>query len=103
MTIILIYIPYPQRPLAKKTAELLIQKKLIACANILTIDSIYRWEGKIADEPEFVLLAKTVPENYDKVKAEVEKTHPYDLPCILKINAEANEKYLNWVKGELKP
>lgn len=98
---ILIYITVPARKVAKDIAKNLIEKKLIACANIFTIDSIYMWENKLQDEPEFVLLAKTTEDKYDKVKVEVEGMHPYDVPCILKIPVDGNEKFCDWIKSEV--
>ena len=47
-------------------------------------------------------MAKTLEKNYKKIKEEVKKMHSYDVPCILKIDAEANESYDKWVKEEVK-
>ncbi|GAG37193.1 unnamed protein product, partial [marine sediment metagenome] len=44
----------------------------------------------------------TKEENYNKVKEEVKKLHSYDVPCILKIKAEANEEYNDWINKETK-
>jgi periplasmic divalent cation tolerance protein len=98
---ILVYITNPTRDEAKKIAKHLIEKKLIACANIIQIESIYRWEGKLNDEPEFVIIGKTSEKNYEKIKEEVVKIHSYDTPCIAKIPVEFNEKYSEWLKGEI--
>jgi len=59
----------------------LLNKKLIACANIFTINSIYRWQKKIVDDKEVVLLSKTLAKNWPKIKKEVLKIHPYELPA----------------------
>lgn len=66
------------------------------------IRSMYMWDGKIQDEKEFVMIAKTKGKNYEKIKEEVLKLHSYDMPCILKIDAEANESYKKWVNKEVK-
>ena len=63
---------------------------------------MYWWNGKIKDNKEFVIIAKTKEKNYEKIKEEVSKLHSYDVPCILKLNAEANESYDKWVDGEVK-
>lgn len=99
MNMVLMYITNPSKEGARKISKKLLEEKLIACANIFPIESIYLWEGKIAEEPEFVLIAKTTEENFGKAKALVEKIHPYDVPCVLKIPVEANERYLKWVQG----
>ena len=80
----------------------MLNKKLIACSNINPIRSLYWWEGKIQDEKEFVIIAKTNGKNYGKIKKEVKKIHSYDIPCILKIDAKANESFNKWVNEEVK-
>jgi periplasmic divalent cation tolerance protein len=99
---ILVYITNPTKRVAEKIAKILLEKKLIACANIFEIESFYWWQKKIERAKEFVLVGKTIEKNYKKIKKDVEKIHPYKIPCILKIKAEANEKYLNWLKSETK-
>lgn len=99
---IFIYITNPSLEEAKKIAKHLLEKKLVACTNIFPINSLYWWEGKIADENEFVTIAKTTEENFEKVKTEVEKIHPYTIPCITKIPVSSNEKFFNWLKSEIK-
>ncbi|MBW2968242.1 divalent-cation tolerance protein CutA [Candidatus Woesearchaeota archaeon] len=98
---ILIYITNPNEEEAKKIAHHLIETRLIACANIFPITSIYRWEGKVKDDSEFVLIAKTRSELYDKVREEVESIHSYDTPCIIRIDADVNPAYARWIDGEV--
>lgn len=102
MKINLIYITNPNKKVAKKIAQHLLQKRLVACVNIFPINSLYWWEGSIAKEKEFVLIAKTVPKNFEKVIKEVEKLHPYSIPCILRISANSNKKFFEWLKNEIK-
>jgi len=96
------YITNPSKQEARKIAKHLLDKKLIACANIFPISSLYWWKGKIADENEFVLIAKTSKTNFEKVKNEVEKIHSYTIPCIVKIPVSSNKKYFDWLKSEIK-
>jgi periplasmic divalent cation tolerance protein len=98
---ILVYITNPTKKVAQKIAKILLKKRLIACANIFAIASFYWWRRKIEKAREFLLIGKTIEKNYQKIKEEVEKIHPYEIPCVLKIKAEANERYLNWLKSEL--
>jgi len=98
----LIYITCKDEKEAVKISKYLLEKRLIACSNIFPIRSMYWWKGKIQDEKEYVILAKTLEKNYNKIKEEVSKIHSYDIPCILKIDAEANESYGQWVKKEIK-
>ena len=94
---ILIYITCKDRKEAKTISKALLEKKLVACANIHQIESMYWWQGKIQEGTEAVIIAKTNENNYEKVKQEVKKLHSYDTPCIIKLNAEANKEYSDWV------
>ena len=98
----LVYITCPTEQEAVKISKHLLSKKLIACSNIHQIRSLYFWKKKMQDEKEFVIMAKTKEKNYAKIKKEVMEMHSYDIPCILKIDAEANEEYDNWVNQEVK-
>lgn len=102
MNFLFIYITVPDKKGAKKIAECLLEKRLIACANIFPINSMYRWEGEIVDENEFVLIVKTTEDNFESVRAEVERIHPYDIPCITRIPVSSNEGFFNWLRGEVK-
>jgi periplasmic divalent cation tolerance protein len=102
MRLIFVYITNPTRTEAKKIGLHLVKKKLAACANIFQIESIYPWEGKIADEKEFVLIAKTDAKNYGKIVKEVGRIHSYTIPCIIKIPVIANKKYDKWLLRCLK-
>jgi periplasmic divalent cation tolerance protein len=101
MDLIFVYITNPTKKEAKKVAHHLLKKKLIACANLFPIESLYRWEGKMTHEREYALIAKTTKSNFKHVKDVVEKIHPYSVPCITKLAAEANESFHKWVKHEV--
>lgn len=87
---------------AEKISLRLLKKKLIACANIFPIRGMYRWKGKILNEAENVVIAKTNEKNFDKVVSEVKKIHSYQIPCILRIEAIANKDYEKWADKEMK-
>ena len=101
MDFIFVYITNPDRKTAEKISKSLISRKLIACANIFPIISLYRWKNKLVKEKEFVLIAKTAKNKFEKVKKEVEKLHPYSIPCIVKIPVSSNKKYFNWLEKEI--
>jgi periplasmic divalent cation tolerance protein len=89
---------------AKKIARHLVEAKLAACVNISQpIQSIYRWEGKIADDQEYLMLIKSTRELFDEVKAAVSKLHSYKTPeviCLPIIDGSRN--YLAWMEESLK-
>lgn len=98
--LILVYVPYPSRREAIKAARRLLESKLIACANIYASDSIYRWKGKITQEKEWTLFAKTTTRNKQHIVEMLTTTHPYELPAIVMIPVDANAPYATWVRGE---
>ena len=98
----LIYITCKDKEEAKKISKALLEKRLIACSNMFPIESMYWWKGKIEEESEIVILAKTKDKNYEKIKQEVTKLHSYEVPCILKLSSDANIDYDKWVDEVVK-
>jgi len=95
-----IYATFPNLTTAKKIAAVLLKKRLIACANFFPIKSSYWWREKIVHNKEIAAILKTKKENWPKIKAEIKKLHPYDIPCIEKMEVEVNEEYGTWLKKE---
>jgi periplasmic divalent cation tolerance protein len=80
----------------------LIEKRLAACANICPeIESVYRWKGKLENEPEVPLVVKTREEFFGQVQVEVRKIHPYETPSIIGVPVvQVNADYLEWIYAE---
>ena len=97
MSFIMIYVTHENLENAKKITNHLLKKKLIACANFFPITGSYWWKDKIEDSNEVVSLFKTRKENWERVESEIKKIHPYETPCITKMNTEANEDYESWI------
>lgn len=95
-------------PSADKAAELartLVEENLAACGNILpSLRSIYRWEGKIHDEPEALLILKTRGELFEALRARVVALHPYQVPEVLRFDVTAGHApYLQWILDSVRP
>ena len=97
--IVFVYITNPSLGVAKKIARSLLEKKLIACGNIVESNSLYPWKGKLVSAREWILIAKTVKAKYLAVKKEVGKIHPYKIPCITMIPVQANDGYARWLRS----
>ena len=97
MTFTIIYTTNPDIKTAKKIANHLLKKKLIACANYFPIESSYWWNEKIENSKEIVAILKTSSKNIKIIENEIKKLHPYEVPCIIRINAKANTEYKNWI------
>ena len=98
MSFIVVYITHATEKVATKVSNYLIEQKFVACANIFPIKSGYWWKDVIQSENEWVSIVKTTTENWIPLKNEVEKIHPYEVPCIMKIEVEANESYEKWIR-----
>ncbi len=99
MGFILIYTTHESQEEAQRVSNALLEGKQIACANIFPIQSAYWWHGVLEGGGEWVALLKTVPENWEKVKTEIIRLHPYEVPCIIKIEVEANPEYESWIRA----
>jgi len=81
-------------------ARALLDRHLVACVNIVPgVRSLYRWEGKIEDDGESLLVLKTTRDNVERVIAAVREAHSYDVPEVLSLPVEdGNADYLEWVR-----
>jgi periplasmic divalent cation tolerance protein len=92
-------------PSAEKAAELaraLVEERLAACGNVVPgLRSIYRWEGKVQDEPEALLILKTTRGRFEALRERVLALHPYQVPEVIALSVEAGSAaYLGWIAAE---
>ena len=99
---VLVYTTYPSLVEASRAGRLLIEKGLAACVNVLPgMHSIYRWQGKVEQADEVVMIVKTRDAQKDAVAAEVKRTHSYDTPAILFLPTEGGDAaYVEWILSE---
>ena len=85
---------------AETIAKALVEEQLAACVNILSpIRSIYRWQGQVADDREWLLLIKTQAERFAAVEAQVKALHSYQVPEVIALPIVAGaEGYLRWLQ-----
>lgn len=83
---------------------MLVTSKLAACVNILdNMNSIYVWEGKLQDDQETVMIAKTTEARVHELIEKVKAMHSYDCPCIVCLPIEnGNQAFLDWIDNEVK-
>lgn len=100
----IVYVVCKNQTESSKIGRILIEKRLAACVNIIpVIKSIYRWKGKIIEDSESILLAKTISNKIGELIKKVKKLHSYDVPCIEVIEiSRGNKDYFNWLKKEVK-
>ena len=91
---------FNEENLAKSVVRELLNRRLIACANIVPgATSLYQWEGEVCEEIEVLVFLKTTSVNYSSLEAALQELHPYDVPEIMAFNvSEGSESYLNFVR-----
>ncbi|WP_185908700.1 divalent-cation tolerance protein CutA [Campylobacter troglodytis] len=84
---------------ARSLIDLLLEKKLIACAQISKIESIYMWRDEFYDEKEYRLSFKTTKQHLQEIQQLILGHHSYDLAEFTVFDIEHNDKYGKWVKA----
>jgi len=89
--------------LAQRLARALVEGGDAACVSILPgVRSIYRWEGRICDESELLLLIKTSADRFEGLRSTIRRLHTYQVPEILGVPIERGDSdYLAWLRRQL--
>ncbi len=84
---------------ALRIARTLVGERLAACASLVSpVRSIYRWEGKICDEKEWLLIVKTQRQRFKRLEERVKDLHSYSVPEIIGLPiVEGSVPYLRWL------
>ncbi len=99
-----VFITVPDEERAVAVARALVEERLAGCVNIVRgVRSIYRWEGKIEDDPEVLMIVKTSGGLFSRLEERVRELHPYSVPEVISLPlAEGSEDYLSWLGRELR-
>ncbi len=96
---IVVFVTAPNLTEAQKIAKRLVKLKLAACVNVTEpVRSVYRWEGKVEQAREHLMIIKTTRDMFKQVEAEILSNHSYTTPeiiCLPIIDGTAN--YLAWI------
>ena len=102
-SVYIVFVTSPDQETAERIAKTLVEKQLAACVNIIHgMRSIYRWEDKIVDDKELLLIIKTRTELLkDQIIPLVKDLHPYEVPEIIALPVVGGEtSYLDWILKE---
>ena len=89
---------------ARRLARALVEARLAACAQLVPIDSVYRWEGEVREDREVLLVIKTSTDRYAEVEALVRELHSYEVPEVVRLDvAEGLPEYLDWIGDSVSP
>lgn len=99
MSFCLLYTTCANEDEAKMIARTLLDKELVACANLFPpMTSLYTWEGKMQESTEFAMILKTTETCQDKAVEVIKSVHSYDCPCVIKLPIEGgNDAFLKWL------
>lgn len=95
----------PDGETAADLARKLVDDGLVACVNLVAgVRSIYRWQGRLCDDRETLMVMKSTLSRVEELIARVIELHPYDVPEVLSLPVDAGAAdYLNWVRDATQP
>ena len=99
--LVIIFVTAASEQEAAAISRALVEEGLAACANIIPqIRSIYRWEGKIWDEREALIIIKSREDLFERIRSRVKELHSYEVPEITAIKIdEGDSAYMQWIES----
>ena len=100
---IVVYVTVGSPEEGDRLARALVEERLAACVNrIRPVQSVYRWQGKVEQSEEELLIIKTNERLFERLKKRVEELHSYSVPEIIALPIlKGNESYLQWLSEQL--
>ncbi|HJT21424.1 MAG TPA: divalent-cation tolerance protein CutA [Nitrospira sp.] len=100
---VVVFTTVPNRAQAAKMGRTLVKNRVAACATVVPgLRSFYRWEGKMVEGREVLLMLKTTDKQYPALEKTVRAVHPYDVPEIIAIPmCNGFPPYIEWVVNEV--
>lgn len=87
---------------AARIARHLVEQRVAACVNIVPgATSVYRWQGRIEEAAEWILIIKTRSDRFAALREELVKVHPYETPELVALEVtDGLPAYLAWIDQE---
>jgi periplasmic divalent cation tolerance protein len=100
--VLVVLVTAPSQEKAVEIARAVVEARLAACGNVVPgLRSIYRWEGRVHDDAEALLVLKTTRARFEALRDRVLALHPYEVPEVLALPVEAGSAaYAEWIAGE---
>jgi uncharacterized protein involved in tolerance to divalent cations/ADP-ribose pyrophosphatase YjhB (NUDIX family) len=100
---IVVYVTAGSADEADRLARSLVDERLAACVNrIKSVQSVYRWQGKVEQSEEELLIIKTSRDRFALLEKRVRELHSYSVPEVIALPViEASSDYLKWLKGQV--
>ena len=98
----IVYCTVPNEFNANLIATTIVDENLAACVNIVpAITSIYKWDGKVQNDNELLLIIKTQESMFESLEKRIKEFHEYSIPEIIAIPiVKGNKEYLDWINKE---
>ena len=98
--VVLVTVASPQQ--GEAIARTLLSEKLVACVNMLPVNSWYWWQDEIVSDREYQLIVKTDLNRFDELADKIKALHSYEVPEIIAIPVVAGSRaYLDWLGKNL--
>lgn len=100
--VVLVTVPSQEEAIA--LARSLVEQKLVACANLFPVQSIYTWDGNLCEEQEWQLILKTRLDRFFQLEHAIREQHSYDVPEIIALPiVNASDPYSQWIEAQTSP
>jgi len=87
---------------ARRLAREIVERHLAACVQLDAVAaSVYRWDGRLCEDPEVRLSIKTLAGRRAALQAYFAEAHPYELPQFICERQESSEQYAAWIEAEV--
>jgi len=98
-TYVIVMVTTASKQEAENIAQHLLEKRLIACANIIgPVSSLFHWSGKIEKAEEYLIFMKSRKDLFEKLAETVKALHSYEVPEIIVLPiVEGSKAYLDWL------
>ena len=102
---IVVYVTVGSAQEGDRLAQVLVEERLAACVNRLgSVQSVYRWEGKVERGEEELLMIKSREDLFPRLRERIRELHSYSVPEIIALPViEGAEAYLQWLGEQLMP
>jgi periplasmic divalent cation tolerance protein len=99
--LVIIFVTAASEQEAASISRALVEEGLAACANIIPqIRSIYRWEGKIWNEREALIIIKSREDLFERIRSRVKELHSYEVPEITAVKLDRGDSaYMQWIES----
>jgi periplasmic divalent cation tolerance protein len=98
---VVVFVTAPTKEVGERIARVLLEQRLIACANLIThVQSFFTWEGETKADEEVLMILKTRATLFQaELIPIIRALHPYEVPEIIAMPIVMGaDSYMNWIE-----